>query len=281
MLYKILNKGAGLWGMVCFGLIGMIWAACQAPEKQAADPYKGFRMGVQSYSLRAFPVEQAIQDVNKLELKYIEIFPGHFPMEKTTEERAALKALLQENGVQLVAYGVVDFKGDENLARQYFAFAKDMGIEVLSVNPKAEELDFLDALVKEFDLKLAIHNHGPGARYDKLQDVVTVLEGRDPRFGACIDAGHFMRSDEDPVNCVRTLGDRIHLVHLKDIKIYPDKKVFTIQGEGDLDHVAFFKALQEVNFIGPLSLEYEENKDNPMPDMQVCMQNVREAIAKL
>jgi len=257
-------------------------ASCTSKEPAPAkDPYKGFRVGVQSYSLRAFSVQEAIKDVHELGLHYIEIYPGHFPITSTAEEKTALKKLLADNDVKFVAYGVCGFDGSEEVARKYFDFAKEMGIEVLSVNPTPEELDFLDKLVKEYDIKVAIHNHGPGARYDKLQDVLTAIEGRDPRIGACIDTGHFMRSDEDPVECAKKLGARVHLVHLKDIKVLPDKKVFTIQGEGDMDMPAFFTVLKSNNYAGPLSLEYEENKDNPMPDMKVCMENIRKALEKV
>ncbi len=260
--------------------LAILWN-CAPSTKPPEDPYKGFRMGVQSYSLRAFTVEEAIADVKKLGLHFIEIFPGHFPITSSAEEREALKQMLSINQVSFVAYGVCDFKGDSVLARQYFDFAKDMGIEVLAVNPTTEELSFLERLVQEYDIKVAIHNHGPKARYDKLQDVLTAVAGRDPRIGACIDTGHFMRSNEDPINCAKALGARTHLVHLKDIKTTDGKKIFTIQGEGDMDMKAFFATLKSLKYAGPLSLEYEENKENPMPDMEVCMANVRKAVAKI
>ncbi len=254
---------------------------CAPSTKPPEDPYKGFRMGVQSYSLRAFTVQEAIADVKKLGLHFIEIFPGHFPITSSAEEREALKQMLTINQVTFVAYGVCDFKGDSALARQYFEFAKDMGIEVLAVNPTSEELSFLERLVQEYDIKVAIHNHGPKARYDKLQDVLKAVAGRDPRIGACIDTGHFMRSDEDPVICAKSLGARTHLIHLKDIKTEGEKKIFTVQGEGDMDMKAFFATLKSLKFNGPLSLEYEENKDNPMPDMETCMANIRKALEKV
>lgn len=282
MTAKMVLFKVSLSVIVLIGLSVFMLASCTSKKVEQADPYKGFRMGVQSYSLRAFSVQEAIRDVKELGLHFIEIYPGHFPVTSTAEEKEALKKLLAETNVQFVAYGVCDFNGSEEEARKYFEFAKEMGIEVLSVNPTSEELDFLDKLVKEFDIKVAIHNHGPGARYDKLQDVLSAIEGRDARIGACIDTGHFMRSDEDPVNCAKKLGARVHLIHLKDLKVMPDgKKVFTIQGEGDLDMPAFFAALKEINFTGPLSLEYEEDKDNPMPGMKTSLENIQKALAKL
>ena len=254
---------------------------CAPSNKPPEDPYKGFRMGVQSYSLRAFTVQEAIANVKKLGLHFIEIFSGHFPITSSAEAKEALKTMLSVNQISLVAYGVCDFKGDSALARQYFDFAKDMGIEVLAVNPTPEELNFLDHLVQEYDIKVAIHNHGPKARYDKLQDVLKAVAGRDPRIGACIDTGHFMRSDEDPVNCAKSLGARTHLIHLKDIKVEGEKKIFTIQGDGDMDMKAFFTTLKSLKYAGPFSLEYEENEKNPMPDMETCMANVRKALEKV
>ena len=247
-------------------------------KKQTQEPFK---LGAQSYSLRAFSVQEAIVDLDSLGFKYVEIYPGHFPVESAPEEKAALKKLLAEHDIKFTAYGVVDFEESEQVARTYFEFAKEMGIEVLSVNPTAKELDFLENLVKEFDIKVAIHNHGPNSRYDTLQSVLDAVKNRDMRIGACIDTGHFMRSDEDPVNCAIQLADRTHLVHLKDIKIFPDKKVFTIQGEGDMDMPSFFKALEKIGYNGPLSLEYEENKENPVPDMEICVKNIKAAISQI
>ena len=132
-------------------------------------------------------------------------------------------------------------------------------------------------------MRLGIHNHGPYFRYDKIADVEASLAGRHPGFGACVDAGHFIRSGEDPVEALRRLGPRVHGVHLKD---FAGEGLFAegrILGQGKLDLDAFFRALREIGF-GPeqaLSLEYEEHPDDPIPDVEACLRAASEAAERV
>jgi inosose dehydratase len=277
--YKVLQVIVGLLPAVI--MPGVILGSCESGNKPTDDPYKEFRIGVQSYSFQRYAIQEAIIYVRNLGLHAIEIYPGHFPIDSSDEEREALKAMLSINKVMLVAYGVCELNSDSTLARRYFEFARDMGIETLIINPTPLELEFLERLVREFDVKVAIHNNGPQSRYDKLQDVLMAVAGRDPRIGACVDTEYFMRSGEDPANCAKTLGVRVHLVHLKDMKKKGGLRVSAILGEGDLDMKAFFSALKSLNYFGPISLEYKEHKANPLPGMEVCLTNVRNALQKI
>lgn len=252
-----------------------------------ADPYAGFKMGVQSYSLRGFDAPTALQHTKTLGLKYWEAYPKHVPQGTLPEHVAKQKKMLSDAGVTLLAYGVVGFSADETKARASFDFAKAMGIVSLSANPNKDKatFDLLDKLVDEYGVAIAIHNHGPRAKYDKISDVTDIVKDRHPLVGACVDTGHFIRSDEDPVEAIERLGKRVFGCHLKDFLTVDEngKKVkrAKILGEGDLDVLGCLKALKKVGFKNCLSLEYEENKDNPLSDIEVCLSVVREAAAKL
>lgn len=258
------------------GLIGLSSLALAHPALAfLQDPYSPFKMGIQSYSLRGVGFPKAIEQCRELGLQYLEAFPGHFPM---TDDPAVLKAtkeLLAQNKVKLTAWGVQGFGDNEAECRKVFEFAKAMGIAVISADPTKESLPILDKLVKEYRIAIAIHNHGPGSRYDKLESVVQAVEGRDILLGACVDTGHALRSGEDPVQWINTLGQRVHGVHLKDVK---DRKTFTILGKGDLRLVDFMTDLRALKYSQPVSLEYEENPENVMPDVNACLVNVRSAI---
>ena len=282
-------------------------AALSAPQMFAAeaDAYGGFKMGLQSYTLRAFDARTALEHTRKLGLHYWEAFPNHVPLSTLPQNVREQRALLKEYDVSLIGYGVVNFSDDETKARETFDFAQAMGLLAISANPKknAATFDLLDKLVDEYDIPVAIHNHGPGADYDKAQDVVDFVKDRHPKIGACVDTGHYLRSDEDPVEVIRTLGKRVFGVHLKDVRTIRDAselaklekslpanrvrqlkaegKIFTILGEGELDVAGCLQELRELGYDRCLSLEYEENEQNPLSDIEVSLQCVRDAVKTL
>lgn len=254
---------------------------------QAADPYGGFKMGIQSYSLRGFDAVTALQHTKTLGLKYWEAYPKHVPMGTLPEHVATQKKMLDAAGVNLIAYGVLGFDENENKAREAFDFAKAMGIKSLSANPKKSKgtFDLLDKLCEEYQVAIGIHNHGPNALYDKISDAEEMVKDRHPLVGACIDTGHYLRSDEDPVEAIERFGKRTFGVHFKDVltieKDGKRQKQFRILGEGDLNVLGCLKALRKLDYQYSVSLEYEENPSNPLSDIEVCLKTVRDAAAKL
>lgn len=262
-------------------------AALTLPRLSSAadkDPYLGLKMGLQSYSLREFKVQEALDQTKALGLKYWESYPGHVPMGTLPKHIETQKDLLSSAGISLIAYGVVAFDSNENAAREKFEFAKAMGIKSLSADPVPEgpTFDLLDKLVAEYDVAIAIHNHGPGHRYNKISDVEKVVKDRHPKIGACVDTGHYLRSDENPVEAVTRLGKRVFGVHLKDVKSLPDgKKQFKIAGEGDLNVTELLKALKTLKYDYAVSIEYEENAKNPLSDIEACLAHVRSCAAKI
>jgi sugar phosphate isomerase/epimerase len=247
---------------------------------EKSDPYGGFKMGLQSYSLRGFDAKTALMHTRKLGLSYWEAYPRHVPMGTLPKHVAEQKALLKNAGVKLMAYGVLGFDTNETKARQAFDFAKAMGIVSLSANPKKDKatFDLLDKLVEEYDVAIAIHNHGPKALYDKISDVETMVKDRHPKIGACVDTGHYLRSSEDPVEAIERLGKRVFGVHMKDVK---GTRLYKILGEGDLNVVGCLKALRKLKYANILSLEYEENPKNPLSDIEACLKAVRDGVKKL
>lgn len=255
-----------------------------ATAADAKDPYLGLKMGLQSYSLRAFQAEEAMKFTTDLGLKYWESFPNHIPISSVPKNVQSQKELLAKSGITLYAYGVVDFDANETACREKFDFAKAMGIKSISAGPKKDKatFDLLDKLVDEYQVAIAIHNHGPKSRYDKISDVETYVKDRHPLIGACVDTGHFLRSNEDPVAAVERLDKRVFGVHLKDVKTLPSgEKKFVIAGEGDLKVTALLKALKARNYSHCVAIEYEENEKNPVSDIEACLKHVRECAAKI
>lgn len=250
-----------------------IWAARVAGAVPAQG---GFRMGSQSYSFREFDLNGAIGCLQQLGLTEMEFCAVHFPADKDAEGFAGVKAAIAAAGITVPCYGVEEFTADEAANRKKFEFAKALGVEILTANPTADSFDNLEKLCEEYQIKIALHNHGPGARYDKVSDTLNAVNGRSPLIGACLDTGHCIRSGEKPHETAAALGDRLISIHLKDWIHGGEEQII---GEGDLDLEAIAKELTSLKFDGPIMMEYEESPSNPVPDMKVGWENWQKAVS--
>jgi sugar phosphate isomerase/epimerase len=249
----------------------------------ADDPYRGLPIGVQSFSLRNYNVVDAVRHIQGMGLHFVEFFSKHLNPNATAAQLAENRQLLERAKVTLSAHGVNGFSKDHEANRKVFEFAKRAGIRNITANPTPDSFDSLDKLVAEYNIRIAIHNHGPGALYDSIDSVKKAVTGHHKLIGACVDTGHFIRSKEDPVKAVHELGPRVFGVHMKDEEKQEKKSHNVVIGSGHLDVLGLFKALKKVSFPadGSLSLEYEANPSNPIDDMKQCLAVAREAIAKL
>ncbi|MBP86484.1 MAG: xylose isomerase [Planctomycetaceae bacterium] len=247
------------------------------------DAYGGWPIGVQSYSLRKFDMLEAVRHIQGMGLHYVEFYSKHLSPNASEEEIAETRKVLAGAKITLNAHGVNGFTNNHEANRKIFAFAKKVGIRNITANPQKDAFESLDKLVAEFDIRIAIHNHGPGALYDKADDTLNAVKDHDKRIGACVDTGHCIRSGENAVEVVEKLGDRVFAAHLKDDTHKGDKGSHNVViGKANLDVVGVFKALKKVKFPadGSLSLEYESNPDNPIDDMKQCLVVARKAIAQ-
>jgi len=256
--------------------------SAQAKTSQAGNVGR-FSIGIQSYSLRGFSVEDAVRHSHELGFAHIEFYSAHFSQDSTPAEIAGMKKSMSDAGMKMLGHGVHSFSADHEANRRLFEFARAVGLRCMSADPSPDSFESLDRLVKEFDIRIAIHNHGPGHRYNKAIDVLGAYEPYDQRIGACADLGHYIRSGEDAVQVIRLLGDRLYGIHLKDFADMRKETRGVILGEGHLDVEGVFAALARVNFPadGCLSLEYEENEADPIDDIRQCMAIARKAAAQV
>jgi sugar phosphate isomerase/epimerase len=247
-----------------------------------ASAWGGWQIGVQSYSLREFNVHDAVRHIQGMGIHFVEFYSKHLDLNASDDKIAEVRKLLEEADIKLNAHGVNSFTKDHEANRKIYAFAKKAGIRNITANPSPDSFDSLGKLCEEFDIRIAIHNHGPKDRYNKISDVVNALKDRHPHIGACVDTGHFIRSKEDPVKAVRELKGRVFAVHLKDDEKQDGGTHNVILGKAHLDVPGMFQALKETHFPkdGSISLEYEANPANPIDDMKACLAVVKEAVAK-
>jgi len=253
--------------------------------RAAAEPsnkYGGYNLGLQSYTLRDYKIDQALEEIQKLDLHSVELFNAHFNVKSSDSEIEAMKSKTQALGIKMMGHGVNPFTKDHEANRRWFEFAKKAGIRNLSADPTPEAFESLDKLCEEYQIRIAIHNHGPNARYNKVADVLNAFKGHHPLIGACADLGHYIRSAEDPVRAIHLLEGRLFGIHLKDFAEQKDKTKGVILGKGHLDVVGVFKALKKVNFPadGCLVLEYEENPKDPIAEVKECLAVASEGAMK-
>jgi len=257
-------------------------AAVLAPWGRAvAQAPAGLNLGIQIYSLRGYKVDEALKHARDLGFKFVEFYSGMFPLDSDAAAIAAMKQKLADLGLTISAHGVNRFTKDDAANRRMFEFAKAAGVRNFSADPDPDSFESLDRLVKEFDIRVGIHNHGPTHRYNKAIDVLRAVEKYDERIGACADLGHYIRSGERPVEVIRLLKGRLSGVHLKDFAEMQDKTKGVILGKGHMDVPAVMEALAAVRFPadGALSIEYEENPQNPLDEIRQCADAARAAIA--
>ena len=260
---------------------GTVAAAAWMTRARAAEA-AGLNLGLQMYSLRNYKPDEALRHARDLGFKHIEFYPGMFPITDDTAVIDAMKKQVADLGLTITAHGVNGFGKDAAANRRIFTFAKAAGIRTITADPAPEAFASLDELVKEFDIRIAIHNHGPKHRYNKAVDVLQAVEKYDTRIGACADLGHYLRSGERPAEVIRLLAGRLYGIHLKDFAEMQDKTRGVILGKGHIDVPGVFAALRQAKFPadGALSIEYEENPANPLADIAECLRVAKAGMEK-
>jgi len=261
------------------GFAGCVSARKESRMSQHGDPYRGLKVGVHTYSLRKFGFADAVRMTKEFGVRYIGLNPIHLPLDSPPERLADAKAHIQNAGLTLLACGVVTFDADQGKSRRVFEYAKTMGMRTIVANPSPESLDALDTLVAEFGIRIAIHNHGPEGIYSVPDDVLRAMEGRHELIGACVDLGHYERSDVRAEDALRAFGERIYDIHLKDVNRRDVRGHGVILGEGVVNLPAVFDELISMRFDGHVALEYEAQPNNPFPAMDKCFAYVREILA--
>jgi len=280
---KILQMGGILAsGLACTSFLPRQLEAAHF-NAAASNTAKNLKLGLQLYSLRKFSLDAALRQAKDLGFEQVEFYSGMFPLDSSDEKIAEIVGKVKSVGLTISSHGVNQFSEDFVANRLVFEFAKKVGLKIITAGPTLEAFDNLNDLVKEFDIRIAIHNHGPKDRFNKVADLLRALEGRDPRIGACADLGHYIRSGEKPVEVIRSLQGRLFGVHLKDFATMEDKAKGVLLGQGFLQCEAVFDAMVKAEFPadGALSLEYEENPDNPIEDIRQCVAIAKKAMASL
>ena len=279
------------WQVAVVGFVGVTtinMAAGQASPLSEETKIGGFSLGCQAYTFNRFSVMEAIEKTAQAGGKCIEFYPGQklsgddanakWDHNASEEVIQKVKAKLAEQKIIAVNYGVVH-ANDAAEWRKIFEFAKTMGLYGITTEA-VQDLDTIEKLVKEFDIRVCIHEHWHRANDEnyKVWDpkyVLSVVKDRDHRIGACADTGHWATSGIKPLDGIKLLKGRIMSVHLKDRPVIGEQKPDTVYGTGVSDIKGILDELKKQGFAGNISIEYENNWDHSVPDVAQCVGFVR------
>jgi sugar phosphate isomerase/epimerase len=250
----------------------------------SADHASPLRLGLASYTFRNFTRAQLIGFMKQLNVSDLNAkdVKDHLPMDP--QQEAAALADYAAAGIKLHAAGAIYFPKDEDAdIRAKFEYCKRAGIGVIVAgDPAPETLPRIEKFVKQYDIRIAIHNHGPE---DKLWhsplDVLKAVKGLDPRIGCCIDVGHTVRAGTDVVQAIREAGPRLFNLHMKDLTNFQDKESQVAVGDGMMPVRKMFEALIAIKYAGFVDLEYEVHPDDPMPGVISSFAYMRGVLAGL
>jgi sugar phosphate isomerase/epimerase len=251
----------------------------------------GWKLGAGTYTFNRFTFLESLDKIDSCNLKYVECYPDQviekgsagtmdYHMDDATQKKILKK--LEEKGIKLGAYGVIT-PGSNAEWRKLFAFGKSMGIQTFTSEPDEKDLAFLSGLCDEYGINIAIHNHPYPRHYWNPDTVLAAIQGRSSRIGACADIGHWVRSDLDPVACLKKLQGHVLHVHMKDLEAIAGKDTGEENrdvhwGTGVANTAGVIDELKRQGFKGMISAEYERNWENNTPDVLASIKYFRNAI---
>ena len=251
------------------------------PRSENQKPSFGFYFGLASYTLRAFPLEEAALMTRRLGLERIVLKDVHLPLNSSAAEITAAADVVRAAGLDLYGCGVVYMNNEAEL-EQAFSYAQTAEMRMIIACPEPGLLPLIELKVKETSLALAIHNHGPGDKFYPTPDAAyEKVKNLDKRIGLCLDIGHAVRSGIDPAKAAAKFSERLLDVHIKDVSS-PSKEGQTVEiGRGVIDIPAFLRTLIRLKYTGTLAFEYEKDEKDPLPGLAESVGYVRGTLAAL
>ncbi len=271
-------KGISRRGLLQAGVVAAVSLGDTGPPALAQtggerrDTWHGLKVSVASYTLRKVPLDVCIKDIQRTGLKYVSLKDMHLPFNTTAEQRKEIAQKFKDAGITPLSCGNVGMKNDEASIRTAFEYARDIGLPTIVCAPPKEALPILDKMVKEFDIKIAIHNHGPEDKtFPSPNEVWDAVQPFDKRIGLCIDVGHCARAQVDPVEAILKCRERLYDMHLKDISNTTPKGAPVEVGRGVLNIQGILESLLKIHYPHLVSFEYEKNDDDPLPGLMECV----------
>lgn len=242
-----------------------------------------FHLSVASYSLRKFDRAASIKMIQDMGIKHVCVKSFHMPYEANPAQLEQYRKEYEAAGLKVIGGGTVTMqKEDEKEMRAYFEYAKHAGMGFMVVAPTVKTLPMIEKFVKEYNIAVAVHNHGTEDRhFPGPQDVLPHIKNMDPRMGVCVDLGHTTRTGIDIIEALKLSGSRILDIHMKDLTDLMDKDAQVEVGRGAMPVARIFQTLAELGYKGHIGLEYEIKADDPYPGMNESIAYQRGVLAAM
>lgn len=232
-------------------------------------------LGLTSYTLRKFNLEEVIKISKQLALKSISLKSMHMPLDSSPEQIKAIAGKIRNAGLSLYGAGVIYMKNEKDV-ESAFRYAEAAKLEMIVGAPEHNVLPIVNDLVKKYNIKVAIHNHGPGDdQYHSPTDVYNLVKDLDKRIGLCMDVGHVVRIGQDPAPMIEKYKERLYDMHMKDVDKAVAEGDSVPVGRGVIDIPRIVKALTKINYQGCVAFEYERDADDPVPGLAESVGFVR------
>ena len=268
-------------GLAAAGTLPLTTAFAHRPEQGAEKTGLPFSLGIASYTFRSFTLDHAIQMTKRLGLTRLTLKDMHLPLTSSEVEIAAALGKIRSAGLELASCGVVYMNTEEEI-RRAFVYAKAAGLKMLVGVPDTALLGVAERYVKETDIALAIHNHGPtDKRFPSPESAYRPIANMDKRMGLCLDIGHTRRLGLDPAVEAERFFDRLLDIHIKDVSAATAEGTTVEIGRGVIDIPAFLATLKRLKYSRTLHFEFEKDKDDPLPGVAESVGYVRGVMATL
>lgn len=248
-------------------------AATLAPLVNKGEPFyrdefehsKDLPVGIADYTFLNFDIPQSIQMMQRLDIHHMTIKNFHLPFDSSKEKIDTVIKQYNDGGISIYGVGVIYMKNNDEVD-QAFEYAKNVGVSLIIGVPEHDQIDYVEQKVKSYNIKLAIHNHGPEDKmYPNPQIAYDLIKDKDARMGLCLDIGHAQRAGVDPAKAVLKYDKRIFDMHIKDVtKAAQDGKAIEA-GRGIIDFPALVRALRKIKYRGHCGIEYENDMKDPLP----------------
>lgn len=240
-----------------------------------------FELGLASYTLRKFNLDDTLAMTKRVGLKYIAFKSFHLPLDSSPAQIRTVARKVKDAGLILYGGGVIYMRSEDQV-HNAFDYAKAAGMKIIIGAPLPELLPLVNKKVQEYNIKVAIHNHGPGDKtYPTPASAYERIKDLDKRIGLCNDIGHTIRAGSDPIASAKKYADRLLDVHMKDVTEATAKGHEVEVGRGAIDIPKFLKTLLKIKYSGVVAFEYEKDANDPLAGLAESVGYVRGVLAAI
>ena len=261
-LFKI--AGLGTIASAC----GRTFAQSETVKKSPTLRNPAYKLALASYTTRKLDLDKTIVIAKRLQLEAVSLKQDfHLPMDLPVEKQKAIAQKVRDSGLDFYACGVIYMKTADEV-KNAFEFAKNVGIRLIVAVPGHELLDLTEQLVKEYDIAVAIHNHGPTDKlYPTPSSAYELIKNRDKRLGVCVDLGHTQRCGIDPSEEILKVADRLADFHFKDVTGSVAEATTIEMGRGVVDIPKIIHTLEKIGYNKNAAFEFEKDPEDPLPGL--------------